>query len=251
MDAFEKISHYSEPVVTVAIEAKHMEDLPKLIEVMRTVAKEDACIQVQINQETGENLLSGMGELHLEITQYRIVNDYKVEIKASTPIVVYRECVKGHGGPFEGKSPNKHNRFFFEVLPLEDAIVAAMKAGEIKTDGKIKDTKALAKQLSDLGMDKDQAKGIVSFKDNNVLFDMTKGIQNLNETMELCKQAFNEAMNRRSSRSREVRRREDAARRCQAARGLDPPGTGPGHPGHTGRPSTAPCAWESGCCWSR
>ena len=159
MEAFEKITHYSEPVVTVAIEAKHMKDLPKLVEVLRTVAKADPSIQVQINQETGENLLSGMGELHLDITQYRIVNDHKVEIKASAPIVVYRECVKGHGGPFEGKSPNKHNRFFMEVLPLEDTIVAAIKAGEIKTDGKIKDPKALAKQLSDLGMDKDQAKG--------------------------------------------------------------------------------------------
>jgi len=195
MEAFEKITHYSEPVVTVAIEAKHMKDLPKLVEVLRTVAKADPSIQVQINQETGENLLSGMGELHLDITQYRIVNDHKVEIKASAPIVVYRECVKGHGGPFEGKSPNKHNRFFMEVLPLEDAIVAAMKAGEIKTDGKIKDPKALAKQLSDLGMDKDQAKGVVSFKDNNVFIDMTKGIQNLHETLELCKQAFDEAMN--------------------------------------------------------
>ena len=194
MEAFEKITHYSEPVVTVAIEAKHMKDLPKLVEVLRTVAKADPSIQVQINQETGENLLSGMGELHLDITQYRIVNDHKVEIKASAPIVVYRECVKGHGGPFEGKSPNKHNRFFMEVLPLEDTIVAAMKSGEIKTDGKIKDPKALAKQLSDLGMDKDQAKGVVSFKDNNVFIDMTKGIQNLHETLELCKQAFDEAM---------------------------------------------------------
>ena len=195
MESFEKITHYSEPVVTVAIEAKHMKDLPKLVEVLRTVAKADPSIQVQINQETGENLLSGMGELHLDITQYRIINDHKVEIKASAPIVVYRECVKGHGGPFEGKSPNKHNRFFMEVLPLEDTIVAAIKAGEIKVDGKIKDPKALAKQLSDLGMDKDQAKGIVAFKDNNVLIDMTKGIQNLHETMELCKQAFDEAMN--------------------------------------------------------
>jgi elongation factor 2 len=195
MEAFEKITHYSDPVVTVAIEAKHMKDLPKLVEVLRTVAKADPSIQVQINQETGENLLSGMGELHLDITQYRIVNDHKVEIKASAPIVVYRECVKGHGGPFEGKSPNKHNRFFMEVLPLEDAIVAAIKAGDVKVDGKIKDPKALAKQLSDLGMDKDQAKGIVAFKDNNVLIDMTKGIQNLHETMELCKQAFDEAMN--------------------------------------------------------
>ena len=194
MEPFEKISHYTEPVVTVAIEAKHMKDLPKLVDVLRTVGKADPSIQVQINQETGENLLSGMGELHLEITQYRIVNDHKVEIKASAPIVVYREAVKGKGGPFEGKSPNKHNKFYMIVEPLEEAIVEAIKNGEIKTEGKIKDPKALAKQLSDLGMDKEQAKGVVAFKNNNIFLDTTKGIQNLHETMELCKQAFDEAM---------------------------------------------------------
>ncbi len=194
MEPFEKITHYSEPVVTVAIEAKHMKDLPKLVEVLRTVAKADPSLSVQINQETGENLLSGMGELHLEITIYRIVNDHKCEIKSSPPIVVYRENVKGAGGPFEGKSPNKHNKFYIEVEPLEQAIVDAIKAGEIRTEGKIKDPKALAKQLSDLGMDKEEAKGVVCFKNNNIFLDVTKGIQNLNETIELCKQAFEEAM---------------------------------------------------------
>ncbi|MBN1109819.1 MAG: elongation factor EF-2 [Methanomassiliicoccales archaeon] len=194
MEPFEKISHYTEPVVTVAIEAKHMKDLPKLVDVLRTVGKADPSIVVQINQETGENLLSGMGELHLEITQYRIVNDHKVDIKASEPIVVYRESVKGRAGPFEGKSPNKHNKFYIMVEPLEEAVVQAIKNDEIKTEGKIKDPKALAKQLTDLGMDKDQAKGVVSFKNNNVFLDLTKGIQNLHETMELCKQAFDEAM---------------------------------------------------------
>jgi elongation factor 2 len=195
MEPFEKITHYSEPVVTMAIEAKHMKDLPKLVEVLRTVAKADPSLVVQINQETGENLLSGMGELHLEITIYRIVNEHKCEIKSSPPIVVYRENVKGKGGPFEGKSPNKHNKFYIEVMPLEEAVYNAIKAGDIKTEGKIKDPKALARQLQDLGMDKEEAKGVVSFKDTNVFLDVTKGIQYLNETMDLAKQAFEEAMN--------------------------------------------------------
>lgn len=195
MEPFEKISHYTEPVVTVAIEAKHMKDLPKLVEVLRTVAKADPSIQVEINNETGEHLLSGMGELHLEITTYRIVNDHKVEIKSSPPIVVYRENVKGQSPAFEGKSPNKHNRFFVEVMPLEQPIVDAIKSGELVVEGKIKDAKELAKKLQDLGMDRDEARGVVMFKDNNVFIDGTKGIQYLNETLELCKQGFEEAMN--------------------------------------------------------
>jgi elongation factor 2 len=194
MEPFEKITHYSEPVVTMAIEAKHMKDLPKLVEVLRTVAKADPSLNVQINQETGENLLSGMGELHLEITIYRIVNEHKVEINSSPPIVVYRESVRGLGGPFEGKSPNKHNKFYMEVTPLEQGVYDAIKAGDIRTEGKIKDAKVLAKQLQDLGMDKEEARGVVSFKDTNVFTDITKGIQYLNETIELAKQAFDEAM---------------------------------------------------------
>lgn len=194
-EPFEKISHYTEPVVTVALEAKHMKDLPKLVEVLRTVAKADPSIQVEINNETGEHLLSGMGELHLEITTYRIVNDFKIEINQSPPIVVYRESVKGKSETFEGKSPNKHNRFFVEVSPLEQPIIDAIKTGEISVDGKIKDSKELAKKLQDLGMDREEAKGVVMFKDNNVFIDGTKGIQYLNETIELCKQGFEEAMN--------------------------------------------------------
>ena len=194
MPAFEPIVHYSEPVVTVAIEAKSTADLPKLVEVLRKIAKADPSIEVEINQETGEHLMSGMGELHLEITQYRIVNDYKVPITASTPIVVYRERVDRTGGPFEGKSPNKHNRFYIEVEPLEDAIVAAIHEGAIPSGQRIKDSKALAKQLQDLGMDRDEAKNVAWVRETNMLLDMTKGIQYLNETMELVKQAYFEAM---------------------------------------------------------
>ncbi len=196
MAPFEKIVHYSDPVVTVALEAKHTKDLPKLIDVLRTIAKADPSIMVEINPETGEHLMSGMGELHLEITNYRIVNEHKVEIKTSQPIVVYRECVGGKGGPFEGKSPNKHNRFYIEVEPLQPAIVQAIRSGEIETEGRIKDSKAMAKKLQDLGMDKDEAKGIVCFNGTNVLLDMTKGIQYIHETMDLIKEAYEEAMKR-------------------------------------------------------
>src|SRR5437867_4225477 len=128
MQTFEKIVHYSDPVVTIAVEAKSTSDLPKLVEALRLLAKADPSIQVEINQETGEHLISGMGELHLEITIYRVQNDYKIPVTTSPPIVVYREGVGGKGGPFEGKSPNKHNRFYMEALPLESKVVEAIPA---------------------------------------------------------------------------------------------------------------------------
>ncbi|UCD92508.1 MAG: elongation factor EF-2 [Methanobacteriota archaeon] len=194
MEAFERIVHYSEPVVTVAIEAKHMKDLPKLVEVLRTVSKADPSIQVEINQETGEHLLSGMGELHLEITEYRIVNEYGVEITSSEPIVVYRETVEGKGGPFEGKSPNRHNTFYLEVMPLDEDITDAILSGEIQSDGKVKDAKKLARELQDMGMEKVEAKGVEYIYGTNMFLDVTKGIQYLHETIELCREAFMEAM---------------------------------------------------------
>ncbi len=197
MVEFEEIRHVSEPVVTVAIEPKHMGDLPKLIETMRKVAKEDASLKVEINNETGEHLLSGMGELHLEITQYRIVNDYHVDITASKPIVVYRETVAGKSpDSFEGKSPNKHNRFYVEVEPLPSTVVRALQEGEIHQGKSFKDIKTVVAKLVELGIDREEARGITAVEGTNILFDATKGIQYLHETMDLCIDAFKEAMNR-------------------------------------------------------
>ncbi|MCI4330549.1 MAG: elongation factor EF-2 [Thermoplasmata archaeon] len=196
MVPFEEIRHVSEPVVTVAIEPKHMGDLPKLIETMRKIGKEDASLKVEINQETGEHLLSGMGELHLEITQYRITNDYKVEISASKPIVVYRETVGGPGGPFEGKSPNKHNKFYFEVETLPAGIIQAIKEGEIPQGKSFKDLKTLVTKMDALGLSREEGRGLIAVEGTNMLVDVTKGIQYLNETMDLVVDAFKEAMNR-------------------------------------------------------
>ncbi len=192
---FERIVHYSDPVVTVAIEARHTKDLPRLVDVLRTIAKADPSIQVEINQETGEHLMSGMGELHLEITQWRIVNEHKVDIVASEPIVVYRESVKRGAGPFEGKSPNKHNRFYLEVEPLEPGVVEAAQKGEVPINQRIKDRTGVARNLQDLGMSKIEARNVVWFQNYNLFAEVTKGIQYLHETIELCREAYIEAMN--------------------------------------------------------
>jgi len=193
-ESFERIVHISEPVVTVAVEAKNMKDLPKLIEVLRIVSKADPSIQVAINQETGENLMSGMGELHLEITEYRIRNEYGVDIVTSEPIVVYRESV-GKKSPqkFEGKSPNKHNRFYIEVEPLDKNIIKALYNNEIPQNVKKHKNEAI-KKFQELGMSKEIAKGVFGVQGLNMIADTTKGIQYLFETRELLKEAFVEVM---------------------------------------------------------
>jgi len=190
MYPFETIRHASEPVVTVAVEAKHMRDLPKLIEVLRQVSKEDPTLRVKIDEETGEHLLAGMGELHLEVVAHRIERDKGVEITTSEPIVVYRETITGKAGPVEGKSPNRHNRFYIEVAPLEEEVVDLIKSGEI---GMRMDKIERRDKLIAAGMDKDEAKSVVAISESNILLDMTKGIQYLRETMELIIEGFEDA----------------------------------------------------------
>jgi elongation factor 2 len=177
--------------MTVAVEAKSMKDLPKLVEVLRQVAKEDPTLIITINEETGEHLISGMGELHLEIVTGRIKRDKGVEIVTSEPIVVYRETVTGKIEAVEGKSPNRHNRFYFDLEPLPDAIVDLIKKGEVSmTQQAIERRDVLLKA----GMDKDDSKSVKMIKGTNMLIDRTKGIQYLNETMELIIEGIHEAL---------------------------------------------------------
>jgi elongation factor 2 len=191
MTPYESLKHYSEPVMTVAVEAKNMKDLPKLVEVLRQVAKEDPTLVITINEETGEHLISGMGELHLEIITGRIKRDKGVEIVTSPPIVVYRETVTQKAGPVEGKSPNRHNRFYLEIEPLADEIVNLIKSGDVSMN-----QTALERRdaLVAVGMEKDEAKNVKNIKGTNMFIDMTKGIQYLNETMELILEGIHEAL---------------------------------------------------------
>lgn len=195
MIPYEEIRHYSEPVVTVAVEPISMQDLPKFIDALRTLAKADASLKVTTNQETGEALLAGMGELHLEITTYRIEEEQKIKIKVSEPIVVYREAINGNnvGHPFEGKSPNRHNRFYIEVEMLPQNVIDALRAGQFR-EGTIrtKDAKEIGFQFADLGMDKDMMRKGYAINGTNVFINGTKGIQGLHETRELLIEGFNE-----------------------------------------------------------
>ena len=188
---FESLKHYSEPVMTVAVEAKNMKDLPKLVEVLRQVAKEDPTLVISINEETGEHLIAGMGELHLEIITGRIKRDKGVEIITSPPIVVYRETVTGTVENVEGKSPNRHNRFYFTLSPLPDEIVNLIKTGEVSMNQQMLERRDI---LIKAGMEKDEAKSVKMIKGTNMLIDATKGIQYLNETMELVIEGIHEAL---------------------------------------------------------
>ncbi len=193
-EPFEKITHIFDPVVTKAIEAKKPADLPKLIEVLRQVSKEDPTIVIEINEETGEHLLHGMGELHLEVIEQRIIKEKGVEVKTSPPIVVYREAITSASGEVEGKSPNKHNKLFFKVEPLEPEVVEAIKEGKLPTGRwKKKDNEGVA-VLRELGWDTKVATKVKDIFEGNLFIDKTRGIVQINEIMELVLDMFEDVM---------------------------------------------------------
>ncbi|HLC64494.1 MAG TPA: elongation factor EF-2, partial [Candidatus Nanoarchaeia archaeon] len=191
---FEQITHIFEPVITKAIEAKRPSDLPKLIEVLRMVGKEDPTVKIEINEETGEHLMHGMGELHLEVIENRIKTEKGVEVQTSNPIVVYREAITKPGQEAMGKTPNKHNLFFFRVEPLEDAIYEMIKKGEI-SEGRIKKKDLeLRDKFVECGMESKEALKVKDIYKGNILVDMTRCQVHLGEVLELILDMFEDVM---------------------------------------------------------
>ena len=194
MRPFEEIKHIFEPVVTKAIEAKKPADLPKLVEVLRQVNKEDPTIVVQINEETGEHLMSGMGELHLEVIENRIKTEKGVEVQTSPPIVVYRETITKLSEEMEGKSPNKHNKFYIKVEPMEDSYYELIKNGEIPSGRFKKKETEYWQKLEAAGMVSKVTKKVRAVFNGNMILDMTRGIVHIGEVIEMVMDAFNDVM---------------------------------------------------------
>tara|TARA_A100001037_G_scaffold304138_1_gene340015 strand:- start:19005 stop:21191 length:2187 start_codon:yes stop_codon:yes gene_type:complete len=191
MLAFESIDHISEPVITQSIEANSMDDLPKLIRVLQQVSKEDPTLKVTINEATGEHLISGQGELHLEVITDRISRNHGVKVNTGQPIVVYRESPRKLSKEVEGVSPNRHNKFYITVELLPEIITEKIKQNEISMDSPELERREL---LMEAGMDKTSAQNVKTIIGPNIILDETKGIQYLNETMELVLEGFEEAL---------------------------------------------------------
>ena len=191
IEPFEQIKHMFEPVVTKSIEPKDPKDLVKLINFLKKLAREDPTIKVKINEETGEYLVSGLGELHLDAKVERKLREEGIDFEASPPIVVYRETICKKSRVIEGKSPNKHNKFYFSVEPIDENVLNAMKNDEIPSNIELKKKNLeIQNKLIKLGMNTDEAKKLKLIHEKNMLLEMTKGVQYLNEVMEMIKEGF-------------------------------------------------------------
>ncbi len=192
IDPFEQITHYSKPVVTKAVEAEDSRDTTKLIEALRELSKQDPTILTEINQQTGEHLVSGMGELHLEVIETKLRDEFKIPIITSPPIVIYRETITSKAGPIEGKTPNKHSKFYVTVEPLPEGVQNAIDEGTIR-EGKPKGQAAIEAMVA-AGLDRLIAKNVEDVSNKCMLADVTHGVQYMNEVMELLIDGFREAV---------------------------------------------------------
>ena len=85
---------FPETVISMSIEPVSSADKGKLADTLTAVAREDPTFTFKVNEETGQTIISGMGELHLEILKNRMVRDYKLKVHVGRPRVSYRETVK-------------------------------------------------------------------------------------------------------------------------------------------------------------
>ncbi len=84
---------FPEPVISMAIEPKTQADRDKLRESLQALAEEDPTFLIKTDADTGQTLISGMGELHLEIIRDRLLREFKVQANAGKPTVAYRETI--------------------------------------------------------------------------------------------------------------------------------------------------------------
>ncbi|ADL11710.1 elongation factor G [Acetohalobium arabaticum] len=115
---------FPEPVIAVAIEPKTQADQDKLGQALQSLAEEDPTFQVKTDEETGQTIISGMGELHLEVIVDRLTREFNVEANIGAPQVAYRETIKEEveaEGKFIRQSGGRgqYGHAVIEIEPLE------------------------------------------------------------------------------------------------------------------------------------
>ena len=115
---------FPEPVIGVAIEAKSKADEKKLAETLEKIALEDPSFKIAINEDTGQTIISGMGELHLEIIVDRLLNEFKANANVGKPQVSYKETISAIAegeGKFDQQTGAKgqYGHVVLKVEPLE------------------------------------------------------------------------------------------------------------------------------------
>merc|ERR1712232_49680 len=188
-----KIMKFSvSPVVRVAVEAKNPSELPKLVEGLRRLAKSDPCVQC-ITEESGEHIVAGAGELHLEICLKDLEEFCGIPLHTSDPVVSYRETVTSESSQTcLAKSPNKHNRIYLVAEPMDDDLSKDIEDGKAGPKADAKERSKLLKEKFD--WEANDATKIWAWgpetEGANVVVDKTVGVAYLLEIKEHVNSAW-------------------------------------------------------------
>merc|ERR1712048_1493325 len=181
------------PVVKVAVKPKDGKDLPKLVEGLKKLSKSDPLV-VCTTEESGEHVIAGCGELHVEICLKDLREEYaQCDFIMSDPVVSYRETVGGTSTQTcLAKSPNKHNRLYIVAEPLDEDLSKAIEEGPA---GPKSDPKERAKLYRDkFDWDENAARKIWGWgpetEGANLVVDQTTAVQYMNEIKEHVNSAF-------------------------------------------------------------
>jgi elongation factor 2 len=184
------------PVVEVAVKVKDGKDLPKLVEGLKKLSKSDPLVVCSI-KESGEHVIAGCGELHVEICLKDLEEDHaQVPIIKSDPVVSYRETVTDMSSVTAlSKSPNKHNRLYFKAEPISEELTQAIEDNKQGKAGARGDPKDRARMWADeYDFDINDARKVWCFgpetTGGNIVVDQTQGVQYMSEIKEHVNSAF-------------------------------------------------------------
>ena len=113
--------HFPDPVISIAVEPKTSADRDKLSSALCSLAEEDPTFNVKSNIETGQTIISGMGELHLEIIMDRLKREFKVDANTGKPEVAYREAIlkPAHSDTKFVKQSGGHGQYGHVIIDIE------------------------------------------------------------------------------------------------------------------------------------
>jgi elongation factor 2 len=181
------------PVVKVAVKPKDGKDLPKLVEGLKKLSKSDPLV-VCSTEESGEHIIAGCGELHVEICLKDLRDEYaQCDFIMSDPVVSYRETVSANSSQTcLSKSPNKHNRLYIVAEPLDEDLSKAIEDGPAGPKSDPKERAKLYREKFD--WDENAARKIWAWgpetEGANVVVDQTQAVQYMNEIKEHVNSAF-------------------------------------------------------------
>jgi len=181
------------PVVKVAVKPKDGKDLPKLVEGLKKLSKSDPLV-VCSTEESGEHIIAGCGELHVEICLKDLRDEYaQCDFTMSDPVVSYRETVSSNSAQTcLAKSPNKHNRIYIVAEPIDEDLSKAIEEGPAGPKADPKERAKLYREKFD--WDENAARKIWGWgpetEGANLVVDQTQAVQYMNEIKEHVNSAF-------------------------------------------------------------